>query len=295
MIRKNTLTWHGRLDDMIDAINSDYNKVLRGTPAQVMFQYFADSPEIASIAARKRAIQEAKFKEHSHQQFHVRDRVRVRMDALFSSLRKRVKEGDAKKTVVRWSPDLYIVVKVLPVPRGRVGYETYFIASPDRKIVKTQQGKPRPFNAGELLSVAKGTVSHISNQDAAKLNKVKYRLAHAPEEEEEEEESSSDEEEAPIVDPLTKEPDVLKWGVGLWREALVDKEFPDEDGVASVVLQVERKGGTKEKPNFLVTYRHRTYTGGPKKYVQTLPDALTDMRNEQWFRAEFLQAMQAYA
>lgn len=46
-------------------------------------------------------------------EFHVGDRVRIKMTALFSKIREQIKKGNKKGMIVHYSPDIYTVVKCL--------------------------------------------------------------------------------------------------------------------------------------------------------------------------------------
>ncbi len=62
---------------------------------------------------------------HNQNKLAVRDRVRIRMSSLFSNLRKIEKEGYSKNTVVRYTPAIFIIIKVIPPKRGSLGYPLY--------------------------------------------------------------------------------------------------------------------------------------------------------------------------
>ena len=97
------------------------------------------------------------------QEFSVGDYVRVKLSQLYSQIRQMVKQGDKKYIVVKYSPEIYEIDRVLKPDHE--GYEKlrYTLKDLDGNILLTQQkmnnpNKPREqkrFFASDFLNVNK--------------------------------------------------------------------------------------------------------------------------------------------
>ena len=200
----------------------------------------------------------------------VRDRVRIRMSSLFSNLRQVEKAGFVKGIFDRYSPSVFIIIKVIPPKRGSLGYPLYSVIGPNRKLLRTRAGNARLFNASELLKIPPDSVSHISMKQAAALNGVPF-------------EELTEKDDEPVVDkeppPPKPEKTPLEYKSSAeWRKALVGKTFTDSDGVHGEVVDVDYKKGDGYRVHYGDTSKKTK-----NQFYQALVDFLEDATPEPWF------------
>jgi len=109
------------------------------------------------------------------QEFTVGDFVRVKLSQLYSKIRKMIKQGDKKYIVVKYSPEIYEIDKVLKPDHA--GYEKlrYTLKDLDGNILLTQQKMNNPnkarvqkrFFASDFLKVEKKDIPNdvVKNED----------------------------------------------------------------------------------------------------------------------------------
>ena len=140
-------------------------------------------------------------------------------------------------------------------------------------------GPPRPFFANDLLQVPSDQTSHISNQQAAKLNMVDFKEAQP---EPEQEQPVQDK---PIPPPKPQKPP-LDWQTKEWANFLVGKEFSVATSKGPIRSEITAVKYDHKFKTYVVSYTMAT----GKKEFQSLSDALEDAKPEVWFTAE-LQAV----
>jgi transposase InsO family protein len=131
-IRNNNLNWIDYLQDMINSKNESYNSTIKSKPNLIWnpdsfydnvknkrnrraYDYMSIQPEqirahtIQNIKEKaKKQIERTKIDE-----LNVGDHVRVKMSALYSELRKAIKQGNKKHINVTYTPEIYRVFKVI--------------------------------------------------------------------------------------------------------------------------------------------------------------------------------------
>ena len=274
-VKNNNHRWVNELGNIADSMNSNYNSTLQATPEQVM-QAFYNDDDLTDYAARANAAVQKNFtSNYAQNHLQVLDRVRVRMSSLHSMLRDREKAETSKKTVVRFTPQIYIVNKIIPPKPNQLGFPVYFLMGPNHQIVRTSpEGPPRTFNAGELLLVPNDAKVPFTDARAAALNRVRFKKPPA----------------AAVVPPPPPPPPPapvkppVEWRTKEWGEALVGKEFTA--GVRCSVVGVEY---SRKDKTYLVEYVETTKLRADGTFSrrdteqQTLRDALEDMRGEPWY------------
>ena len=84
--------------------------------------------------------------------FQVGDKVRVKLANFQSAVRKELKAKNSKQIIVRFSPEIYIIEKVIPVKpdKDKVGFPLYILKNSQNQIILNESGKKRIFggNAG---------------------------------------------------------------------------------------------------------------------------------------------------
>jgi len=112
----------------------------------------------------------------------VGDHVRVLLSALYSSVRKQIKQDNQKLIVVKYSPEIYVIKKVIK-PRGeKKDFEKhkYILSDLDGNELLTElkvnnpnkERKARRLFATELQKVDKDSEDIISTEIANKLNNM---------------------------------------------------------------------------------------------------------------------------
>ena len=111
MLRNRTLHWRQYLERATDIKNSQRNGTTKQFPNKVWRAGHIDrNGRIENRARRNIDIQIQKdIAKNKAPLYNNGDLVRVKMTALFSDLRKKVKEGKKKEIIVRYSPDVYRV------------------------------------------------------------------------------------------------------------------------------------------------------------------------------------------
>ena len=123
------------------------------------------------------------------QRYQVGDHVRVLMSSLQSEIRRRIKSGEYKYVPVRYSPEIFVVDKVME-PQGEhrdFTFERYTLRHQNGNILQTELKRNDPnavrgakiFFSTELLRVddqALKEVPVISNNDANRLNKLSHSI-----------------------------------------------------------------------------------------------------------------------
>jgi hypothetical protein len=206
------------------------------------------------------------------------------MSSLFSHLRQIEKAGFSKNTVVRYTPSVFIIIKVIPPKRGSLGYPLYvLINNADRKMVRTVAGNARLFNATELLKIDPNTVSHISMQQAAKLNDVPF-------------EEITQKEDEPVLEKEPPPPKPEKTPLEFtssaqWRKALIGKTFTDADGVHAEVVNVDYSKGYRVHYGNMAKRKPNGEYLAKDQYYQSLADFLDDAQAEPWFTPDYAEVM----
>jgi hypothetical protein len=85
------------------------------------------------------------------------------MSSLFSNIRKEYKSGNSKKIVVKYSPTIYLIDKVIHKRTGLLELNTYIVKNMDGAVL-TLNNKPKQFYASELL---------IASAEDSKIDMIK--------------------------------------------------------------------------------------------------------------------------
>ncbi|RYE47774.1 MAG: hypothetical protein EOP48_21350 [Sphingobacteriales bacterium] len=106
---------------------------------------------------------------------HDGDKVRIRMDAIFSNYRQKVKAKESKNLPVKFSPILFEVTGIKP-PRGAFGRFKYVLHNHSgHDLIRDKDGKTVYFKYTDLLKAdeAENDVLDMNMDDALRLCKVK--------------------------------------------------------------------------------------------------------------------------
>ena len=113
--------------------------------------------------------------------YQVGDHVRLKMSSIFSNIRKLIKANETKQIAVTYSPIVYQIVKVITPRNGLLERKRYVLGKPNGDVVRSAKGAQKSFYASELQHVEGNNDTHITIDDALKLNKVetnKYDLRY---------------------------------------------------------------------------------------------------------------------
>ena len=181
-LRTNKLNWTRYLGSVEDNLNNTYNSKKKATPNEL---WSATTEKIRMPRETTRNIPEHLRTPLNPQQKEVKrmmgkqdnyddkalepgDRVRVKMSSLYSGVRSILKSGKEKLLVVKYSPEIFTVVKRVK-PRKTQKLEYYIANSdgerPNRSFFLSDLQKVEP-DANEGLN--------ISTEDALNLNQTWY-------------------------------------------------------------------------------------------------------------------------
>lgn len=116
MIRHNNLVWYNQLDLCCSIKNKQRNSTTKKRPIDVWQSIPYNAEEELKNRDVGINIKEKARKnvlKNTTQELEVGDFVRVKMSQLYSQVRKMVKDGDKKYIVVKYSPEIYVIDKIL--------------------------------------------------------------------------------------------------------------------------------------------------------------------------------------
>ena len=179
-IRTQKLNWTRYLEDVEENLNNTYNTRKKATPNQL---WTATTDKVQMPRQTHRRLpenmimpltlqqKEVKRMEKLQDQYddgilEVGQKVRVMMSALYSDTRRIVKEGKEKLLIVKYSPDIYTIVKVVKPRKTRK--LMYYIENEDgvrpNRSFSLSQLQPVDANANEGLN--------LTTEQAMELNKT---------------------------------------------------------------------------------------------------------------------------
>lgn len=190
-LRNHNYIWFDILDKVADNKNETFNETVKNSPnqiwtadkeepeARVLPEFFnRDNPKrIARYSLLKKAIKKIKkFKEEDN--FKVDELVRVKMSSIFTNVRRLVKEGNTKQIVVNYTPEVFVVAKVI-VPRNKLLERKRYMLKNANDLLLGKKGSPMQFYASELLRFKGEDVADIDYDmnDALKMNKVEHNAS----------------------------------------------------------------------------------------------------------------------
>ena len=275
-IKTNSLAWLPYVQHFADSKNTNRDPSTGKTPLNLMKEYYANNQAtIQQVAQRVRSKNEERFNRfYKQENFAVGDKVRVKMSVFQSSLRQKEKEGNKKLVVVRFSPEIYEIQSIRPVPQGQFGYPLYILKDSQNRMIRYKNNNPRPFNSGELLKIGQSTPSNYIDLTRANfLNRNRGGedlYVEAPVMEE-------PLPQAPIA-PIRQPKPVVDWKSKEWTNALKGKLFTDYDNIRSKILQVEY---SRTYRKYVVDYR--AIQNAQQTFQEELSPILDLSRGEDWF------------
>lgn len=175
MTKTKSKRWVENLYDVENALNETYTKNIKGRPNDlwsVQHEILDENKIKSQKHQRQNAIKSLeKFKA---KQYEKGDYVRISMSSIYSNIRKKEKQNDTKKLVVKWSPDIFKIKKLIH-PSNRL-YERprYSLVNNNNQLIKTWKNGNKFFYADELLKVEKNKNNvDMTMEEALELNDVK--------------------------------------------------------------------------------------------------------------------------
>ncbi len=183
--------WVDVLPEVEDNKNSSYNSSIKDIPQNVWTSEknknqpdyvenddgeIINNPKIKSkvnLALRAMKLID-KYKEHDN--FKVGDKVRVKMSAMYSGVRKLIKEGKSKQIVVTYTPIIYSVSKVFSPTKGILERKQYVLETNDgMELGVMRKGilDVRRFYASDLQLANEDDDNNLTMDEALALNGVK--------------------------------------------------------------------------------------------------------------------------
>ena len=110
-----------------------------GQPAQKLMQEYFDENQVELEKARdklkaKKPKVDEKIKRFQKQSLQVGDKVRVKLANFQSAVRKELKAKNSKQIIVRFSPEIYAIEKVIPVKPDKVGFPLYILKNSQNQL-----------------------------------------------------------------------------------------------------------------------------------------------------------------
>ena len=168
------------MEKLMTAKNTNTDPYSRTTSEALIKDYFSRSSNgmlrelVKNKTSEKRQRYANKTRRYKNQNLNTGDFVRVKLANFQSGVRSLVKSGETKKIFVRFSPEVYIVEKVIQVERNNFGFPLYVLKDGQNRIILNSSGKKRIFQGSDLLKVpAPGGVerkAHLSLKQVNKLN-----------------------------------------------------------------------------------------------------------------------------
>jgi hypothetical protein len=177
--RTNKLNWTKYLQDVQDNLNTTYNTNKKATPNE-LWSATTDKvtmprdtvrrlPENMLMPLNKQQKEVTRMLKRQNQYddkvLEVGDHVRVKMSALYSDTRRILKQGNEKLLVIKYTPDIYTIVKVVK-PRKTQKLEYYIQDA-------TGQRPNRSFFLSDLQQVDENANDglNLTTEQAMELNK----------------------------------------------------------------------------------------------------------------------------
>jgi hypothetical protein len=207
-IRNNNLNWIDNLQLMIDNKNETYNSTIKAKPNYIWNQdnFYTnvknrqeeeeeEGEGITPETIRKETVNNIRerakkqLEKNKIVELNVGDWVRVKMSALYSELRKAIKQGNKKLINVTYTPEIYRVFKVIQETHPTYERKRYTLKNLDGEPLYTESKinemthshRYRRLFASDLLKVDKDTRNvSFNNNRANQLNQINRLVVEKP-------------------------------------------------------------------------------------------------------------------
>jgi transposase InsO family protein len=174
-IRNNNTIWYSHLQTIMNAKNGQYNSTIKTRPIDVWEGNGNRMGNDPAANIRERARKQVL--RNTTKELHVGDYVRIKMSALYSSVRKMIKEATREKKyiVVKYTPEVFRVKSLLNPDHAGLEKQRYTVEDLNGQELRTNNGGIKRFFATELMKIDAPNADNeqrFTTKDALKLNKV---------------------------------------------------------------------------------------------------------------------------
>ena len=291
-IRTNSLAWVPHINNIMNAKNTNKIEKSGKTPLYLMNTFFENNKEeINQIATKIKAKNEERLKKYFKQEnFQVGDKVRVNMALFQSKLRKRIKENRQKLNIVRFSPEIYTITKVIPVKEGKLGYTKFHLEDSQNRPITYENGRKRVFQSSNVLKISSNTspnqVIDLTRANFLNKNRKGVDLYVEPRVVEEEKNEDENEFDGPLAPARPTQQIKVPKSSKEWLNKLKDKLFTDDvDNKRYKIVNVFYDRSLKE---YVVNYiLPDARNVASNREAQSLKEVLQLSQGEEWFEPIF--------
>ena len=152
-LRTNNLNWVDYLKDIQDNKNKNYNSKIKAVPYDL---FHNDPNNVLGSKAKENVIKHANKVIKNNDDLGINDIVRIKMSVIDSNIRKMIKQGDKKKIIINYSPDIYSIHEIIKFKHSN---PVYILKDKDGRLVHSR------FFASDLQKVDYYTMFNNQNKD----------------------------------------------------------------------------------------------------------------------------------
>ena len=161
-IKNQNLIWKPYIIDFMKSKNSNRDENTKQTGENLLKEYFNknyEKVEKAKENIKKRGNKaESRIKRFQNQEFKIDDLVRVKLSNFQSAIRAKNKAGNQKQVIVKFSPSIYKIEKIISVKPNATGFPLYILKDNQDRIILNENGTKRVFKGADLLKIPKDTL-----------------------------------------------------------------------------------------------------------------------------------------
>lgn len=175
-VRTNDLNWIDHLQEMLDSRNNTVHSVTKSSPAEIWRPVINRVLNLTNQGVKDKLDNKARadITRTLSNQFAVGDAVRILLSAIETRIRKRIKDGEQKKSIVKYSPTIYFVDSIIQPNADKVGFQQlrYTLVDDADVEVWDDDNRPMKFYGSDLQKVPAGSANLLTVADANRLNKI---------------------------------------------------------------------------------------------------------------------------
>jgi hypothetical protein len=175
-VRTNTMNWIDHLQEIVDSINSSVHSVTKKAPKDIWKPELNRDLDEKELEVKTKLDDKAKenITKSKSQILRVNDCVRIALNAIQTNVRKEIKSGNAKKIIVKYTPILYYVKKVIRPTGIKRDFQQnrYVLRDIDDFEVWDDNNRAYKFYASDLQKVDPASAHLINTADGDRLNKI---------------------------------------------------------------------------------------------------------------------------
>lgn len=188
MVQNNTYRWSSYLNDIENNRNTTYNSSIKNAPNNIWtstkelidtnIDENTDATTISKIKAQQSVINRFLNKKERYEDlfdnFEVGDIVRIKMSAVFTNIRKMIKQKQTDKLIaVKFTPKLFVIATRTNPRTESLERRRYTLTTLNGEYVRLANGNIKPFFGIDLQKVSPTEEeTTITTQRALDLNKI---------------------------------------------------------------------------------------------------------------------------